>query len=119
MATATQVQKRQRATAFPPSSGAAPSCGLLDVRWDSPFDRLCYMISGPDLALKNNSRYVKLLAEITAGSGCTEEEILAHGNKVRAYLFFAQDRLTKEGRLGGLKGTEKYVYQLPAVIPAF
>ena len=60
-----------------------------------------------------------MLAELTAGSGCTEDEVLAHGNKVRAYLFFAQDRLTKEGRLGGLKGSEKYVYQLPAVTPAF
>ena len=47
------------------------------------------------------------------------EEILAHGNKVRAVLFFAQDRLAKEGRLNGLKRTEKYVYQLAPVLPAF
>jgi hypothetical protein len=53
------------------------------------------------------------------GSGCTEEEVLAHGNKVRAYLFFAQDRLRREGQLDRLTGKEKYSYQLPPVAPAF
>ena len=119
MVTSTQALKRQRATAFPPLNGAAPACGLLDVRWDSPFDRLCYLVSAPDLALKNNRRYTKLLAEIMAGSGCTEEEILAHGNKVRAYLFFAQERLKAAGQLDQLTGKEKYPYQLPPVAPAF
>jgi len=57
------------------------------------------------------------LAELTAGSGCTEEEILAHGNKVRAYIYFAQERLKREGHLDQLKGKEKYAYQLPPVIP--
>ena len=120
MMTATiQEQKRKRATAFPPATGAAPSCGLLDVQWESSFDRLCYVISGPDLAIKNSNRYAKLLDALVSGSGCTEEEILAHGNKVRAVVFFAQDRLAKEGRLSGLKRSEKYVYQLPPVLPAF
>jgi hypothetical protein len=119
MTSSVQEQKRKRASTFPPVTGATPACGLLDVQWDSPFDRLCFLVSAPDLALKNSSRYGKLLEEAMSGSGCTEEEILAHGNKVRAYLFFAQDRLTKEGRLGGLKGSEKYVYQLVPVAPAF
>jgi hypothetical protein len=117
--TTTQDQKRRRAVSFPPASGAAPSSGLLDVQWDSPFDRLCFQVSSPDLAIKNRARYAKLLAEIMAGSGCTEEEIIAHGNKVRAVLFFAQERLAREGRLAGLSGREKYPYRLTPVTPAF
>jgi hypothetical protein len=119
MTASIQEQKRKRATAFPPATGAAPACGMLDVQWESSFDRLCYVISGPDLAIKNSNRYTKLLDALMSGSGCTEEEILAHGNKVRAVLFFAQDRLAKEGRLSGLKRSEKYVYQLAPVLPAF
>lgn len=119
MSTPTQAEKRQRATAFPPANGAAPACGPLNVQWSSPFDRLCFMLSRPNLAAKNPRGYAKLLAELTAGSGCTEEELLAHGNKVRAYLFFAEDRLTKEGLLDGLTGREKYTYQLSEVSPAF
>lgn len=119
MESSTQVQKRERATAFPAAAGAAPGSGLLDVRWDSPFDRLCFLVSAPELAVRNNRRYIKLLTEIMAGTGCTEEEVLAHGNKVRAYLFFAQDRLKREGHLDQLAGKEKYAYQLPPVILAF
>jgi hypothetical protein len=119
MDTSTQAQKRQRATTFPSARGAAPTCGLLEVQWDSPFDRLCFLVSAPDLALKNSRRYTTLLAELIAGSGCTEDEILAHGHKVRAYLFFAQDRLSKDGQLDGLTGKEKRIYRLPAVAPAF
>jgi hypothetical protein len=115
----TQAQKRQRATAFPPPDPAAQSCGLLDVSWDSAFDRLCFLVSAPDLKQKNNRRYTKLLAELMTGSGCTEEEVVAHGLKVRAYLFFAQDRLMKEGKLDQLTGKEKYPYRLPPVDPAF
>jgi hypothetical protein len=114
-----QAQKRQRATAFPSPDAAAQSCGLLDVSWDSAFDRLCYLVSAPDLKQKNNRRYTKLLTEIMTGSGCTEEEVLAHGHKVRAYLFFAQDRLMKSGQLDQLTGKEKYPYRLPPVEPAF
>jgi hypothetical protein len=76
-------------------------------------------VSAPDLALKNSRRYTKLLAELVTGSGCTEEEIVAHGNKVRAHLFFAEDRLRKAGHLARLTGREKYSYQLPPVAPAF
>lgn len=119
MTTASQDQKRHRASAFPPANGPDPACGQLDVQWESPFDRLCFMIAAPDLEIKNSKRYAKLLEEITTGSGCTEKEILAHGNKVRAVLFFAQDRLTKDGSLDGLTGKAKYTYHLPKVIPAF
>lgn len=116
MESSVQAQKRQRATAFPSVEGATPGCGVLDVQFDSPFDRLCFLISAP---VKNGRRYATLLAELMDGSGCTEEELLAHGHKVRAYLFFAEDRLRKEGKLDGLTGKEKYPYRLPAVTPAF
>jgi len=116
METSTQAQKRQRATAFPSAEGATPACGMLEVQFESPFDRLCYLVSAP---LKNSRRYATVLAELMAGSGCTEEELLAHGHKVRAYLFFAEDRLRKEGKLDGLSGKEKFPYRLPPVTPAF
>jgi hypothetical protein len=116
MDTSTQAQKRQRATAFPSVQGATPGCGVLDVQFDSPFDRLCFLVSAP---VKNSRRYATMLAELMAGSGCTEEEILAHGHKVRAYLFFAEDRLRKEGKLDGLTGKAKYPYRLSPVTPAF
>lgn len=119
MGTSIQDQKRQRAAAFPPATGAAPSSGLLDVGWDSPFDRLCFMVSSPDLATKNKLRYGKLLAELTTGSACTEDEVLAHGNKVRAVLYFAQERIAREGHLDQLTGREKYAFRLAPVIPAF
>lgn len=119
MTVATQALKRQRASEFPPVDGTAPTCGALSVQWDSPFDRQCFVLSRPDLSQKNPRLYTKVLAELIAGSGCTEAELLAHGNKVRAYLFFAEDRLAKKGLLEGLGSREKYAYQLPQVIPAF
>jgi hypothetical protein len=116
---ATQALKRQRASEFPAVDGTAPTCGALSVQWESPFDRQCFILSRPDLSQKNPRLYAKVLAELIAGSGCTEKELLAHGNKVRAYLFFAEDRLAKKGLLEGLGSREKYAYQLPQVIPAF
>jgi hypothetical protein len=77
------------------------------------------MIAEPELATKNSRRYAQLLAELVAGSGCTESEILAHGQKVRAVLYFAEARLTRDGSLRGLVGKEKFVYQQPCVTPAF
>ena len=119
MTVTTQALKRQRASEFPRVEGTAPTCGALSVQWDSPFDRQCFVLSKPDLSVKNPKMYAKVLAELIAGSGCTEKELLAHGNKVRAYLFFAEDRLAKKGLLATLGAREKYAYQLPQVIPAF
>jgi hypothetical protein len=113
------TEKRQRAAAFPPATEATSTTGSLEVQWDSPFDRLCYMVSAPDLALKHRSRYDKLVLELTAGTGCTEEEVVAHGLKVRALLFFAEDRLAREGALAGLVGSQKHPYRLPPVAPVF
>jgi hypothetical protein len=114
-----QDEKRQRAATLPSPTGASPACGPLEVAWDSAFDRMCYVVSAPDLSIKNARRYQKLMTEAVAATGCTEEEIIAHGNKVRAILFFAQDRLTKQGVLAELPPKQKYAYRLAPVSPVF
>ena len=119
MSTTTQDEKRHRAATLAPTAGTGPSSGRLDVSWDSAFDRLCFLVSSPDLAIKKKARYDKLLAEITEASGCTDEEVIAHGNKVRAVLFFAQEHIAREGHLDQLTGSEKYAYRLAPVRPAF
>lgn len=119
MTSPTSAEKRQRAATFPPASGATPMRGALDVSWDSPFDRMCYLVAAPDLPIKRPARYDALLQELTAATGCTAEELLAHGNKVRAMLFFAEDRLARSGALAELEGKQKHPYRLPPVVPAF
>lgn len=123
MTSRTQDQKRESAAALAASPSLSASTtavsGQLAVAWDRPFDQLCHMVSATDLATRNARRYRKLMEEIVAATGCTEEEILAHGNKVRAVLFFAQDRLAKEGALSHLAGRERIEYRQPPVRPAF
>ena len=111
--------KRRRAAAFPLRPGRTPSSGALQVSWASAFDRSCYLVSAPDHATKHPAPYAQLMQELTTETGCTEEEIIAHGNKVRALLFFAEDRLSRTGVLAGLVGRQKHEYALPAVNPAF
>lgn len=119
MSNPTSTEKRQRAAAFPPATGTAPTSGSLEVEWESPFDRLCFLVSAPDLATKHKAKYATLMTELTAGSGCTEEELIAHGLKVRALLFFAEERLSRQGDLAGLVGKQKYPYRQAKVNPAF
>jgi hypothetical protein len=123
MTSATQDEKRKRAASFPAEGGLAAGStavpGPLAVQWDSVFDRMCYMVTSADLAVRNARRYRKLMDEIVAATGCSEDEILAHGNKVRAVLYFAQDRLTKQGALNHLVGKEKFEFRLPPVSPIF
>lgn len=119
MTSSTSAEKRRRAATFPAASGATPMRGVLDVSWDSPFDRMCYLIAAPDLPIKRPARYEAMLEELTAATGCTAEELLAHGNKVRAMLFFAEERLARSGALAELVGKQKLPYRLPPVIPAF
>jgi hypothetical protein len=115
----TSAEKRQRAAAFPTLPGPTPSVGSLAVRWGSPFDRSCYLVSAPELATRHPEPYEHLMQRLTAGTGCTESEILAHGHKVRALLFFAEDRLARSGALASLVGRQKHAYQLQAVKPGF
>jgi len=119
MSSITSAEKRQRAATFPKASGATPTQGSLEVSWDSPFDRMCYLVSATDLATKNRSRYDALMQELITATGCSDEEILSHGLKVRALLFFAEDRLARQGALASLVGKQKHLYRLTPVNPAF
>lgn len=119
MAVLTSAEKRGRAAALSLSSKAAPIPGTLDVSWDSPFDRLCYDVSASGLARKHRERYDALLAELKASTGCTEEELVSHGQKVRSVLFFAEDKLGRSGELARLVGNQQYPYRLAPVTQAF
>jgi hypothetical protein len=91
----------------------------LDVRWVSPFDRSCFLVSTPDLNARHHAAYVALMDDLRAATGCTAAEILAHGQKVRALLSFAEDQLARAGALDNLVGRQKHVYELSATPPAF
>jgi len=119
MTTATSAEKRLRAAAFSAVPGPTPSVGALAVRWSSPFDRSCFLVSAPELAGKHDQPYEELMEQLTSGTGCTEAEILEHGRKVRAELFFAEDRLARIGALASLVGRQRHGYILAPVVPAF
>ena len=123
MMSATQDTKRSKAAVFPSGGPVvgdrSPSYGSLDVKWESTFDRMCFGVSAENLATKNPRRYKAQMDEISRLTGCTEEEILAHGGKVRGRLFFAHEKLERQGLLQNLGPKEKYEYTLPTVTPAF
>jgi hypothetical protein len=119
MTATTSSDKRGRAAALSLTSEHAPIPGTLDVAWASPFDRLCYDISASGMARKHRERYELLMADLTASTGCTEEELLTHGQKVRSVLFFAEDKLGKEGILARLVGNQQHPYRLAPVTQAF
>jgi hypothetical protein len=113
------ADKRLRAATLSSKGAAAPTPGNLDVHWDSPFDRLCYDVSASGMARKDRARYDLLLAELTMSTGCTEDEVITHGQKVRSMLYFAEDRLGREGVLARLVGTQQHPYRLAPVTMAF
>jgi hypothetical protein len=69
---------------------------------------------GPDIASKTASLHEVVDAD--AGS-VVPRKILAHRNKVRAVLFFLRISWPRRG-VWAIQ-TEKYVYQLAPVLPAF
>jgi hypothetical protein len=113
------TDKQRRAAAFGPRPGPTPQTGRLDVRWASAFDRACFLVSTQGLRARHCDAYNTLIQNLRAGTGCTEAEILAHGNKVRSVITYAEDRLHRAGALGHLSGKQKHLYELPAVRPAF
>ena len=115
----TSAQKRERAAALAPAGPSAPTPGTLEVRWDRPFDQLCYDVTASGMARKHRARYDVLLTELMTGTGCTEDEVLTHGLKVRNMLFFAEDRLARQGALANLVGVQQYPYRLPPVTLSF
>jgi hypothetical protein len=119
MTVATSTQKRQRAAEFATAAAAFAVKGTLNVEFDSQFDRLCYLVSTEGMPVRHKSKYDALMKELTEGTGCTEEELIAHGLKVRAKLYFAEEHLGRTGALANLTGKEQHAYRLPAVLPAF
>lgn len=111
--------KRRRAAAFAARPGPTPDVGILEVHWLSAFDRSCYLVSTPGLADKHRASFSHLMHDLTAETGCTEAEILAHGRRVRTLLLFAKEELSRTGALAGLTGHQKYPYDLPPVTPSF
>lgn|SRR5512147_344972 len=119
MSDLTSAEKRARATAISPDQPLPPVHGNLDVDWASPFDRLCYDVSASGLARKQPERYGVMMQELTNRTGCTEDELLDHGFKVRSVLFFAEDRLGRQGLLSRLVGNQQVPFRLAPVTQSF
>jgi hypothetical protein len=119
MTVITSAEKRARAAGITSAIPATPTRGNLAVVWDSTFDRLCYEISAAGLARKHPERYGSILAELTDSTGCTEDELVAHGFKVRSVLYFAEDRLARQGILASLFGDQQHQFRLAPVTQSF
>jgi hypothetical protein len=115
----TSAEKRARAAALTSPGAAVPIPGNLDVLWGSQFDRLCYDVSASGMARRHSAHYESLLTTLTTSTGCTEDEVLTHGHKVRSVLFFAEDQLGRQGGLANLVGEQQLPYRLPPVAHAF
>lgn len=113
------ADKGVRAAALPMDAALPPIQGSLDVQWVRPFDRLCFELATPGLARKHQERYNGYLGTLTTGTGCTEAELLTHGQKVRSILFFAEDRLGRQGLLARHGSQQQVKYTLPPVTMAF
>jgi hypothetical protein len=119
MAEISSTDKCQRAATLRFKSALPPISGALDVQWASPFDRLCYELAMPGLARRHREQYDGFLQTLITGTGCTEAELLTHGQKVRSMLFFAEDRLARQGLLARLGSQQQVKYTLPPVTMAF
>lgn len=119
MSSFTSAEKRARAAALTVAEAGPPVKGNLDIDWASPFDRSCYHVSAPGLARKQPQQYERLMQDLTERTGCSEEELLEHGFKVRSVLFFAEDRLGRQGQLSRLVGEQQVPFRLAAVTQSF
>lgn len=115
----TSTDKCQRAAALPLGPSLPPIPGALDVQWGRPFDRLCYELAHPGLARRHRDRYDAFLQPLMDGTGCTEAELLTHGQKVRSMLFFAEDRMARQGLLHRIGSQQQMHYSLSPVTMAF
>jgi hypothetical protein len=113
-----QIEKRDRASQVRPGGPEigrpVPAYGPLDVQFESAFDRACYVASLPGFNTKNPAKYNALVDALEAQTGCTAEELLQHGEKVRARLWFVVDDLKRRGPV-----ESKTPYALSTTIPAF
>jgi len=113
------VQKHHRVAVVAARPCPATLVGRLEVHWGSAFDRACFLLASPAPNPRHRPAYARLLRDLANETGCTHPELVAHGRKVRALLFFAQDQLTRSADFAGLPNRHKYVYRLHAVTPAF
>jgi len=111
--------KRRLAAVFPARPGPTPDAGALDVQWASAFDRACFLVSTPNLSVRHRGPFDHLMRDLTRATGCTDAEILAHGDKVRRVLRLVEDRLMQSGELPRLAGRQKRTYHLAPVTPSF
>jgi hypothetical protein len=113
------VQKHHRVATFAARPMPATLVGRLEVHWGSAFDRACALVTAPKPSPRHRPVYARLLRDLRNETGCTTAELLAHGRKVRALLFFAQEQLTRSGDVAGLPATHKHAFHLPPVTPGF
>lgn len=118
MSDSKQIEKRDRASQVRPGGPEigrpVPSYGPLDVQFESAFDRACYVLSLPGFGAKNPAKYNGLVDALGLQTGCTAEELLHHGEKVRARLWFVLDDMKRRGPVEA-----KTAYALSTTIPAF
>lgn len=119
MAKPPSTDKQRRAAAFEPRPGPTPQTGRLEIRWASAFDRSCFLVSTQGLNARHHQAYQAMMEDLRARTGCTEAEILAHGNKVRSVISLVENRLERSGVFANLAGGQKYLHQLSAIPPAF
>ena len=113
------VQKHRRVATFASRPRPATVVGRLEVHWENAFDRACFLVAAPAPNPRQRPAYARLLRDLSNETGCTMAELLAHGRKVRALLFFAQDQLTRRGDVAKLPAGHKCVYLLRPVRPDF
>ncbi|MEO8294835.1 MAG: hypothetical protein ABI613_04900 [Gemmatimonadota bacterium] len=120
MSEAKQAQKRERAAQFPFGGPLAevssPAYGPLDIQFESAFDCATYIVTAEKLPTKNAKKYKELMEYLSSTTGCDDEEVIAHGNKVRGLLYFSLESLRNKGTV---VGKEKVKYPMPKVRPAF
>ena len=115
-----QAQKRERAAriAFEGvlTEVTSPAYGPLEVEFESAFDRAAYIVTAEKLPTKNAKKYKELMEFLNSATGCNDDEVIAHGNKVRGLLYFSLESLRNKGTA---VGKEKIKYPMRAVRPAF
>jgi hypothetical protein len=115
-----QAEKRERAAQITfgglLDEVSSPSYGPLDVEFESAFDCATYIVTAEKQPVRNAKKYKELMAFLSEATGCEDEEIIAHGQKVRGLLYFGLDSLRNKGTV---VGKEKIKYPMRTVRPAF
>jgi hypothetical protein len=115
-----QAEKRERAAQIQfggiLDEITSPAYGPLEVEFESAFDRATYIVTAEKLPAKNARKHKELMEYLSSATGCDDEEIIAHGQKVRGLLYFGLDSLRNKG---SALGKERIRYPMRPVKPAF